>query len=137
MGLEGLQSDSQPLNDLVSQLLEDLGPKIHVLRDPTRGGLATTLNEIAAASGVGIELEEQAIPVDGAVAGVCEILGLDPLYLACEGRMICVVGPERAQAVVEALAGHELGRQAAIIGEVRNHGHKVTHVHPDVVYERY
>lgn len=112
-----LRSDSAALNGLVAHLLAAC-PGVHVLRDPTRGGLATTLNEIAATSAVALELEEGAIPVDPAVQGVCELLGLDPLYLANEGKLICIVAGGQAQAALAALRGHALGQGAAIIGQV-------------------
>ena len=91
-------------------------PEIHALRDPTRGGLATTLNEIAAASVVGIELDEDRIPVRPEVAGACEMLGLDPLYVANEGKLIAAVPAECAAAVLDAMHDHDLGRGAQVIG---------------------
>jgi hydrogenase expression/formation protein HypE len=112
-----LKSDSAALNGLAAQVLAAC-PGVHVLRDPTRGGLATTLNEIAASSGVALELDEQAIPLDPAVRGVCELLGLDPLYLANEGKLICIVEGGQADQALHALRSHALGRQAAIIGRV-------------------
>ena len=111
-------SDSAPLHRLVAALLAAC-PRIRVLRDPTRGGLATTLNEIARASAVGMLLEEPAIPVAAAVAAACELLGLDPLYVASEGKLIAIVPPEAAQAALQVLRAHPLGAEAAIIGEVR------------------
>lgn len=116
LGLDApLTSDSAPLNGLVEALLAAC-PAARTLRDPTRGGLATTLNELAAASRVSLELDEAAIPIDPAVAGVCELLGLDPLYLANEGKLIAVVPPEDAQIALAALRAHPLGRRAAVIG---------------------
>jgi len=112
-----LRSDSAPLNGLVRAML-DAFPGIHVLRDPTRGGVATTLNEIALQSGVGIRLEEETLPVRGDVAGACELLGLDPLYVANEGKVLVVTPPQGAEAVLEAMRGHPLGREARRIGEV-------------------
>jgi len=112
-----LMSDSAALNGLTAALLAAC-PGVHVLRDPTRGGLATTLNEIARTSRVALELNEGSIPVNPAVAGVCELLGLDPLYLANEGKLICVVAGDQAQAALAAMRGHPLGRGAAIIGRV-------------------
>jgi len=88
------------------------------MRDPTRGGLASTLNEIAAQSGVGITIEETAVPVRDGVRGVCELLGLDPLYVANEGKMIAIVPPSAANAVLDAMRAHPLGREAAIVGSV-------------------
>ena len=91
---------------------------MHVLRDPTRGGLATTLNEIAAQSGVGLRLDEAAIPVQPQVAAACELLGLDPLYIANEGKLVAIVAPGAAEAALAALRAHPLGAGAARIGEV-------------------
>ena len=116
LGLEApLSSDSAALNGLAHEIIAAC-PDLRLLRDPTRGGLATALNEIAAASRVGLELEEPAVPIDPAVAGVCELLGLDPLYLANEGKLICMVAPDQAQAALEAMRAHALGERAAIIG---------------------
>lgn len=112
-----LRSDSAPLNGLVADLLAACDG-VHVLRDPTRGGLATTLNEIAQTSGVALELREGAIPINPAVAGVCEILGLDPLYLANEGKLICIVEGDQADKALATLQAHPLGLGAAIIGRV-------------------
>jgi hydrogenase expression/formation protein HypE len=112
-----IQSDTAPLHGLVAAMLE-ASYDIHCLRDPTRGGLATTLTEFAAASGVGIELIESQIPVREAVRGACEILGLDPLYVANEGKLAALVAPQAAQAVLDAMRAHPLGRDACMIGEV-------------------
>ncbi len=112
-----LQSDSAGLQGMISELLEAC-PNIHTLRDPTRGGLATTLNEIAATAGVSMELDEEAIPVGEGVRGVCELLGLDPLYLANEGKLIVVAPPQEAEPALEVMRAHALGAQAAIIGAV-------------------
>lgn len=112
-----VQSDTASLNGLVAQMLQ-ASPAIHAMRDPTRGGLATTLNEFAAASQVGIMLEETAIPVRPEVRGACEVLGIDPLYVANEGKLVAVVPAEVAAQVVAAMRSHPLGREAAIIGEV-------------------
>lgn len=113
-----LESDTAPLHDLVARVLDVAGEQVHVLRDPTRGGLASALNEIAARAGVGIRLEEERIPIWEEVRGACEILGLDPLYVANEGKCLAIVAREAAEAVLEAMCGHPLGREAAIIGEV-------------------
>jgi hydrogenase expression/formation protein HypE len=125
-----LQSDCAPLNGLVADLLsatlpllqplssQGEGGAVRCLRDPTRGGLATALNELAGRSGVGIELEETAVPVREAVRGACELLGLDPLYVANEGKLIAIVAPEAAGSVLAALRAHEYGREAAVIGRV-------------------
>ena len=137
-----LASDCAPLHGLVAAMLDVLSPlrpppvppnfggegeegsgvraiqAIHCLRDPTRGGLATTLNEMAGKSGVGIEIEEQAVPVRDAVRAACELLGLDPLYVANEGKLVAFVAPEAADAVLATARAHEYGREAAIIGQV-------------------
>jgi len=115
--LAGIKSDSAPLNGLVVELLTE-GDAIHVLRDPTRGGLATTLKEIALQSRVGITIREESLPIAGPVRGVCAILGLDPLYVANEGKLLAVVAPDAAERVVERMRSHPLGREAAIIGDV-------------------
>lgn len=115
-------SDSAPLHGLAAALL-DSGVTVKTLRDPTRGGLGTTLNEIAAQSGVGMMLEEGAIPVRPAVAAACELLGLDPLYCACEGRMVVVVAGEDGERALAALRAHPLGREAARIGTVHRDEH--------------
>jgi hydrogenase expression/formation protein HypE len=112
-----LESDCAPLNGLVAALLA-AAPSLHCLRDPTRGGLTTALNELAARSGVGIEIEETRIPVRDPVRGLCELLGLDPLYVANEGKLVAVVPAEEAQAALAALRSHELGAEAAVIGLV-------------------
>jgi len=91
---------------------------VHALRDPTRGGLAATLNEIAAQANVGMLLDEAAIPIHPSVAAACEFLGLDPLYVANEGKLVCICAPADAQRALAALRAHPLGVQAAIIGEV-------------------
>ena len=119
-GLEidsGIVSDSAPLNGLVSELLA-LGEGLHVLRDPTRGGVATTLKEIAIQSGVTIMLQEQSLPINPRVRGVCAILGLDPLYVANEGKLLALVAPERAGEALRIMRRHPLGKDAAIIGEL-------------------
>jgi hydrogenase expression/formation protein HypE len=114
-----LESDCAPLNGLVAGLLEALpAGTLHCLRDPTRGGLATTLNELAGQSEVGIEIDEAAVPVREAVRGACELLGLDPLYVANEGKLVAMVAPEAAEAALAALRSHPYGREAAIIGQV-------------------
>ena len=110
-------SDTCALNGLVQTILA-VGPGTRTLRDPTRGGAATTLNEFAKASGVGIKLDENAIAVRADVGGACEILGIDPMYVANEGKLIAVVPDAEAQAVLAAMRTHENGRQAAVIGRV-------------------
>jgi hydrogenase expression/formation protein HypE len=119
-GLEfesAIESDSAALHTLVAAML-DVTHVFRCFRDPTRGGLSSTLNEIAAQSRVGIELDERAIPVREEVRGACELLGLDPLYVANEGKLIAIVGPEMAGAVVEAMRQNPLGRNAQIIGSI-------------------
>ena len=117
-----IASDCASLHGLVAAMLSTPGAKrlefIHCLRDPTRGGAATTLNEIAKRAGVGMLVREKAIPVRESVQGACEVLGLDPLYVANEGKLVAVVAPEMAQAVLRQMQEHALGRDAAIIGEV-------------------
>ena len=112
-----VQSDCASLNHLTLKLIEAL-PKVHVLRDPTRGGLATSLNEIAQQSSVGIVLDETAIPVSEVVRAGCDILGLDPLYLANEGKLICVLPEKYAQQALTIMRRDPLGRQARVIGSV-------------------
>jgi hydrogenase expression/formation protein HypE len=113
-----VQSDVAPLNHLIMALL-DASEQIHVLRDPTRGGVATTLNEIARQSGVGITLFEQNIPVRPAVRAACEMLGFDPLYVANEGRLIAIVGHEEADQVLDVMRQQRYGADAVIVGEVQ------------------
>jgi hydrogenase expression/formation protein HypE len=117
-----IRSDSAPLNGLVDGLLATVGSGVHVLRDPTRGGVATTLKEIAVQSGVDMLLREDALPVREGVKGVCSILGLDPLYVANEGKMLVIVAPEDAGRTLEVLRAHPLGAEAALIGEVTARG---------------
>ncbi|MEW6260384.1 MAG: hydrogenase expression/formation protein HypE [Thermodesulfobacteriota bacterium] len=112
-----IESDTAALNGLVQAMLET-DPDIHVLRDPTRGGLGTTLNEIAVQAAVGIRIEEEAVPMRPAVAGLCELLGYDPLYLANEGKLVAVVSGASVERILETMRNHPLGRQAACIGEV-------------------
>jgi len=112
-----IQSDSAPLNHMVEQMLAVSG-EVHVLRDPTRGGVGTTLNEIALQSQVGIQINEESIPVKAAVAGLCELLGLDPLYVANEGKLLACVSARHAEIVLAAVKQNPYGREACIIGEV-------------------
>jgi hydrogenase expression/formation protein HypE len=112
-----ITSDVAPLNGLVSAML-DSTTEIHVLRDPTRGGLATTLNEIATQSKVGIRLNEDAIPVKPAVSAACEMLGFDPLYVANEGKLVAIVEKDHADMLLSSMKSHPLGREATIIGSV-------------------
>ena len=117
-----IQSDTAALHDLVARMVAAV-PDIHALRDPTRGGLATTLNEIARQSGVGMMLREEAIPVRQEVEAACELLGLDPLYVANEGKLICICAPEHADELLAAMRAHPLGANAAIIGAVHEDPH--------------
>ncbi len=113
-----LESDSTNLNDMTSLLLDRFGRDIHFLRDPTRGGIASTLNEITLASTFGIQLWQEKFPLDEAVEGACEMLGLDPLYIANEGIFLAVVPEEKANEVVTVLQHYPKGRHASIIGKV-------------------
>lgn len=117
-----IQSDTAALHGLVAAMLQG-APDIHCLRDPTRGGLATTLNELARQSGVGMTIREAAIPLRTEVGAACEFLGLDPLYVANEGKLIAICAPAAADALLAAMRAHPLGKDAAIIGEVRNDAH--------------
>jgi len=117
-----IESDSAALHTLVAHMVETV-PAIRCLRDPTRGGLATTLNELARQSGVGMKLRENAIPVDPAVSAACELLGLDPLYVANEGKLVCICAGEDARRLLQVMQGHPLGRKAAIVGEVVEDDH--------------
>lgn len=120
-----VKSDTAPLNSLVKRMIDTV-PEISVLRDPTRGGLATTLNEIAQASNVGIEIEESEIPIKDSVRNVCELLGIDPLYVANEGKLIAIVPKEKADLLLEIMRDSPYGRDAKIIGRVtREHPGKV------------
>jgi hydrogenase expression/formation protein HypE len=113
-----IESDTAALHGLVAEMMEAAGSRMHCLRDPTRGGVATVLNEIAARSQVGMQLVETEIPVRDTVKGACEILGLDPLYVANEGKLIAVIDGEAAPAVLDSMRRHPLGREARVIGEV-------------------
>jgi hydrogenase expression/formation protein HypE len=111
-------SDSAALHGLVADMVAAGAPWLRLMRDPTRGGVASALNEIAQRSGVGFMIEEDAIPVRPQVAAACELLGLDPLHVANEGKLLAVVAPEGAAAVLRAMRAHPLGRDAAVIGAV-------------------
>ncbi len=115
-------SDTAALHDLIEAML-DTGAQLRVLRDPTRGGLATTLNEIAKQSGVGMMLQESAIKVNQPVEAACEFLGLDPLYVANEGKLIAICAPGDEDKLLAAMRAHPLGREASVIGEVLNDRH--------------
>ncbi len=121
-------SDTAPLNGLVEAMLM-ASPRIHCLRDATRGGLAAVLNELASASRVGIEFEEQRVPVNPAVGAACEMLGLDPFYVANEGKLVAIVPEEDAEAVLDAMRAHPFGQLASRIG-------CVVEEHPGIVVAR-
>jgi hydrogenase expression/formation protein HypE len=112
-----VESDCAPLNRLVAEMLET-GVEIHSLRDPTRGGLASALNEIAGSSGVGIQVVEDAIPVRPSVQAACDLLGFDPLYVANEGKLVAVAAAGGTEKLLDAARGNRHGGDAAIIGEV-------------------
>jgi len=112
-----IESDSAALHTLVARMVE-VAPGIRCLRDPTRGGLATTLNELAQQSHVGMNIREEAIPVAPAVSAACELLGLDPLYVANEGKLVCICPARDAGPLLEAMRSHPLGAEASVIGEV-------------------
>ncbi len=118
LGFEAtVQSDCASLNGLIADMVKT-APDIHVMRDPTRGGLAATLNELAHQSGVGMELIEDDMPIRDEVRGACEILGLDPLYVANEGKLLAICAEEDAEKLLATMKAHPLGEQAAIIGTV-------------------
>ena len=123
-GLEfegAIESDCASLNELVVTMLSTSTERrdfIHTMRDPTRGGVATTLNELARQANVGIVIDQRSIPVRESVKGACEVLGLDPLYVANEGKLLAFVVPEMAEAVLHRMRQHPLGANSAIIGEV-------------------
>lgn len=112
-----LKSDLAPLNQLVEDM-KDASNNIHVLRDPTRGGVASALNEIAKQSGIGIVLDEDSLPVKPEVAGACEMLGFDPLYIANEGKLLALVSPEDTDRVIEVMRNSQYGQDAVVIGQV-------------------
>jgi hydrogenase expression/formation protein HypE len=126
-GLElesNITTDSAPLNSMVAELVAKLGSQLHTLRDPTRGGLAATLNEIAWQSGAGMHLLEDQIPIRPDVNAACELLGLDPLYVANEGKLIAICPEVKAQELLETMQAHPLGCDAAIIGKVVEDEHR-------------
>jgi hydrogenase expression/formation protein HypE len=118
-------SDCAALHTLVAAMLE-ASPAIRCMRDPTRGGLSSALNEIAGQSRVGMEIDEAAIPVPEIVRGVCELLGLDPLYVANEGKLVAIVDADQADRILAAMQAHPLGKEARMIG-------RVTESHPGLV----
>lgn len=124
-----IRSDCAALNGLIAQVLDAAGTDVHAMRDPTRGGLASTLNEIATASHVGIDIDETSLPVRTEVQSACELLGLDPVYVANEGKAVFFVAPQSAERVMDVLRAHPLGREAAWIG-------RVTAQHPRMLVAR-
>jgi len=124
-----IRSDCASLNGLIAEVLQAVGSAVHAMRDPTRGGLASTLNEIAQSSGVGMEIDEPSLPVRPQVQSACELLGLDPVYVANEGKVVFFVAPEAAEQVLQVLHSHPLGREAARIG-------RVTAEHPRMLVAR-
>jgi hydrogenase expression/formation protein HypE len=118
-----IESDSAPLHRMVARMME-VAPDVHVLRDPTRGGLAATLNEIAQQSGVGMVLDEGAIPVREQVQAACELLGLDPLHLANEGKLVAICAPEDSARLLQAMRADPHGKDATIIGTVVEDAHR-------------
>jgi hydrogenase expression/formation protein HypE len=123
-----LRSDCAPLNDLTGKML-DACPAMRCMRDPTRGGLATTLNEIASMSNVGMVIDEEKIPVRESVKGICELLGLDPLYLANEGKLIAICPPDKADDLLKVMKDHSLGGDGEIIGRVTKENPKRVILH--------
>lgn len=112
-----IESDSAALHGLIADMVKAV-PDIHCLRDPTRGGLATTLNELSRQSGVGMVIEEEALPIKGQIAAACELLGLDPLYVANEGKLVCICPETGAEKLLATMKTHPLGTDATIIGRV-------------------
>jgi len=118
-----LVSDTAALHGLVGAMVGAV-PEVRVLRDPTRGGLATTLNEIASQSDVGMTIDEAAVPVQRQVEAACEFLGLDPLYVANEGKLVAIVPADRAERLLDVMRAHPLGARSALIGEVTHDPHR-------------
>ncbi|WP_433618723.1 hydrogenase expression/formation protein HypE [Dactylosporangium sp. CA-139114] len=119
LGFEAeIASDTRPLHRLVAAMVAEAGRAIHVMRDPTRGGVASALHEIAAAAGAGVEIDEAAVTVPAPVASACELLGLDPLHVANEGCLVAVVAPEAAEALLATMRGRPEGRDAVRLGSV-------------------
>jgi hydrogenase expression/formation protein HypE len=115
-----IESDTAPLHEITAGLLDAAGDGVRLLRDATRGGVATICNEVAVASQVAVVLDEAALPVRPVVNGASELLGIDPMYVACEGRLVAVVAPERTDTALAALRAHPLGEGAAVIGTVKD-----------------
>jgi len=114
-----IKSDTAALNTLVENILS-VSKNVHIMRDPTRGGIASTLNEIASLANVGIQIEQNKIPISEEVRGACEILGLDPLYIANEGKIIVIASAEDGEKILAKMKEHPLGKESVIIGQVRN-----------------
>ena len=127
-----VESDTAPLHSLVAALLAAVGDGVHCLKDPTRGGVATALNEMALSSEVSIGLDENAVPIRSGVRGACEILGLDPLTIANEGKLLAIVAPEKAELALAALRAHPLGHEAVIIGAVQAEPPGMVFLHTDI-----
>ncbi len=113
-----IRSDCAALNGMIAEVLDAAGAHVHAMRDPTRGGLASTLNEIANSSDVGVAIDEASVPVRPEVQSACELLGLDPVYVANEGKAVFFVAAEAADRVLQILRAHPLGKDAARIGHV-------------------
>ncbi|MDB5056750.1 MAG: hypE [Chloroflexi bacterium] len=122
-------SDTRPLTPMVTALKKAVGPDLRFMRDPTRGGVGTVLNELARDSGYGIAIWEEQLPIRDVVHGACEILGIDPLYVANEGKLLAVVAPQAAEAALAALRGTSGGEEASIIGEVREEPARMVLMH--------
>lgn len=118
-------SDTRPLNGLIGELIKNFAPYVRVMRDPTRGGVATTLKELALDSGKDIVIYEDSIPIHDTVRGACELLGIDPLYVANEGIIVAVVDRDKAEEILNLIKSHPFGSEAAIIGEVKDGSGKV------------
>ena len=127
-----VESDTAPLHSLVAAMFAAVGDAVHCLKDPTRGGVATALNEMALGSEVSVALDEHAIPVHAEVRGACEILGLDPLTIANEGKLLAIVAPDKAEIALEAMRAHPLGHEAAIIGSVQADPPGLVFLHTDI-----
>ena len=122
-------SDTRPLTPLAQALKDSAGPNLRFMRDPTRGGVGTVLNELARDSGFGVALWEEKLPIRDVVHGACEILGIDPLYVANEGKLLAVVAPEQADAALESLRNTDGGEEAQVIGEVREEPARMVVMH--------
>lgn len=131
-----LLSDCAALSPLVAKMMAAAGPAIRLMRDPTRGGLAATLNELARQSGIGMCLDETAIPLKPAVTAACELFGLDPLTLANEGKLVAIVAPEAAESLIETMRAHPLGGEAAVIGTVIADERRLVRMHTALGGER-